>query len=56
MNNITEDYQIASLRARFARRGYEPLNHRRRDAMVGYGLLSLALLVPAIAAAMIILL
>jgi hypothetical protein len=50
MKNITEDYQIATLRARFAARGYMPLNHHRRDALVGYGLLAVALLVPAIAA------
>lgn len=27
---ITEDYQLHTLRARFAQRGYRPLNKRRR--------------------------
>lgn len=54
--NTTDDYQLDHLRARFAARGYQPLNHKRitMDHYVGYGLLATALIVPAIAAVMII--
>lgn len=36
----TTDYQLESLRARFAARGYEPLNHHRLHPArwVGYGI------------------
>lgn len=58
MKNITEDYQLATLRARFAARGYQPLNRRRiaREDLALWGFVSLACIVPAIAAAMFILL
>ena len=56
--NTTTDYHLATLRARFAARGYQPLNRRRltMDHYIGFGLLATALLVPAIAAAIITLL
>jgi hypothetical protein len=46
------NYQLESLRARFAARGYTPLNRKRltMDHYVGYGLLAIALVVPAIVA------
>ena len=48
----TTDYQLETLRRRFAERGYQPLNRRRitMDHYVGYGLLAVAIVVPAIAA------
>ncbi len=51
----TTDYQLETLRARFAARGYQPLNRRRvtPEQWIGYGLLTAMGVIPAIAALII---
>ena len=51
----TTDYQLETLRARFAARGYQPLNRRRvtPEQWIGYGLLTAMGVIPAIAAILI---
>lgn len=40
----TNDYQLDSLRARFAARGYNTMNHRRSHHVIGWVAVGMALL------------